>query len=424
MLLKHQRSSFFPGDLSMTFIFTLFVIMFFGFALNRLAKLVRIPALVFYLLFGMLLCFIDSKVSSPSFRILDDGLMGISSYIKKIALIIILLKAGLSLDMKDLRKVGRPATVEMVAVGLLAPLFFNLSYTESFLLGSVLGAVSPAVVIPMMSKLMEEKYGTKEGIPQLIIAGSSIDDIVMIVCYQSFLTLEKGGSISAMTFLNIPISIASGIAVGVLFGFLLSLLLKKVNIGMVWSFILILSLSCGLTYLEEVVSPYFGFSSLLSIITLALVLHKRNPEQASNLKSAANQVWALAEVFLFVLVGSSIKVDYALRYFLPAFLLLLCSLLCRSIAVSSCLIRTNFDLKERSFVILSYLPKATVQAAIGGGLLDLGNSLLSQGASNAASVIAAGEIVLSVSVLAILLSAPLSAILMNALYPKLLKKEE
>lgn len=147
----------------------------------------------------MLLCFVDSKVSSPSFRILDDGLMGISSYIKKIALIIILLKAGLSLDMKDLRKVGRPAilmsflpaTVEMVAVGLLAPLFFNLSYTESFLLGSVLGAVSPAVVIPMMSKLMEEKYGTKEGIPQLIIAGSSIDDIVMIVCYQSFLTLEK-----------------------------------------------------------------------------------------------------------------------------------------------------------------------------------------------------------------------------------------
>lgn len=215
----------------------------------------------------MLLCFIDSKVSSSSFRILDDGLMGISSYIKKIALIIILLKAGLSLDMRDLRKVGRPAilmsflpaTVEMVAVGLLAPLFFNLSYTESFLLGSVLGAVSPAVVIPMMSKLMEEKYGTKEGIPQLIIAGSSIDDIVMIVCYQSFLTLEKGGSISAMTFLNIPISIASGIAVGVLFGFLLSLLLKKVNIGVVWSFILLLSLSCGLTYLEEVVSLFRFF---------------------------------------------------------------------------------------------------------------------------------------------------------------------
>ena len=197
MLLKHQRSSFFPGDLSMTFFFTLFVIMFFGFALNRLAKLVRIPALVFYLLFGMLLCFIDSKVSSPSFRILDDGFMGISSYIKKIALIIILLKAGLSLDMRDLRKVGRPAilmsflpaTVEMVAVGLLAPLFFNLSYTESFLLGSVLGAVSPAVVIPMMSKLLEEKYGTKEGIPQLIIAGSSIDDIVMIV--PVFLDLGK-----------------------------------------------------------------------------------------------------------------------------------------------------------------------------------------------------------------------------------------
>lgn len=211
--------------------------------------------------------------------------MGISSYIKKIALIIILLKAGLSLDMRDLRKVGRPAilmsflpaTVEMVAVGLLAPLFFNLSYTESFLLGSVLGAVSPAVVIPMMSKLMEEKYGTKEGIPQLIIAGSSIDDIVMIVCYQSFLTLEKGGSISAMTFLNIPISIASGIAVGVLLGFLLSLLLKRANIGVVWSFILILSLSCGLTYLEEVVSPLFRFFVLAFHHHISVGLAQKKP---------------------------------------------------------------------------------------------------------------------------------------------------
>ena len=205
----------------MTFFFTLFVIMFFGFALNRLAKLVRIPALVFYLLFGMLLCFVDSKVSSPSFCILDDGLMGISSYIKKIALIIILLKAGLSLDMKDLRKVGRPAilmsflpaTVEMVAVGLLAPLFFNLSYTESFLLGSVLGAVSPAVVIPMMSKLLEEKYGfvAQEleygpGFPVNYFQSDELDEAELLAGFSELLhdmthhpkiTLELGRSIAA-----------------------------------------------------------------------------------------------------------------------------------------------------------------------------------------------------------------------------------
>lgn len=416
----------------MSFFFTLFLIVFFGVLLNRLSKLLHLPPLVFYLIFGILLSVLDTYLSNESFKILDPGLMDISSYIRKIALIIILLKAGLSLDLSDLKKVGRPAIlmsfvpacIEMVAVGVFAPMFLPLSYTESFLLGSVLGAVSPAVVIPMMSKLMEEKYGTKKGIPQLIIAGSSIDDIVMIVFYQSFLTMEKGGKISFLTFLNIPLSIVSGVLVGILVGFALSFVFRKSKMDSILKLILLLAVSFGLTFVEDLVSSYFGFSSLLAIITAALIVHKKDSEISLDLKNKLNKIWYLAEIFLFVLVGASIKIEYAGKYFLPAFLLLLVSLSFRSLAVSTCLIKTRLNVRERAYTVLSYLPKATVQAAIGGGLLDLGNSLLQSGASNAESVIQAGTIVLSVSVVAILLTAPLASIFMNLLYPKMLEKEE
>ena len=416
----------------MSFFFTLFLIVFFGVLLNRLSRLLHLPPLVFYLIFGILLSVLDTYLSNESFKILDPGLMDISSYIRKIALIIILLKAGLSLDLSDLKKVGRPAIlmsfvpacIEMVAVGVFAPMFLPLSYTESFLLGSVLGAVSPAVVIPMMSKLMEERYGTKKGIPQLIIAGSSIDDIVMIVFYQSFLTMEKGGKISFLTFLNIPLSIVSGVLVGILVGFALSFVFRKSSMDSILKLILLLAVSFGLTFVEDLVSSYFGFSSLLAIITAALIVHKKDSEISLDLKNKLNKIWYLAEIFLFVLVGASIKIEYAGKYFLPAFLLLLVSLSFRSLAVSTCLIKTRLNVRERAYTVLSYLPKATVQAAIGGGLLDLGNSLLQSGASNAESVIQAGTIVLSVSVVAILLTAPLASIFMNLLYPKMLEKEE
>ena len=416
----------------MSFFFTLFLIVFFGVLLNRLSRLLHLPPLVFYLIFGILLSVLDTYLSNESFKILDPGLMDISSYIRKIALIIILLKAGLSLDLSDLKKVGRPAIlmsfvpacIEMVAVGVFAPMFLPLSYTESFLLGSVLGAVSPAVVIPMMSKLMEERYGTKKGIPQLIIAGSSIDDIVMIVFYQSFLTMEKGGKISFLTFLNIPLSIVSGVLVGILVGFALSFVFRKSSMDSILKLILLLAVSFGLTFVEDLVSSYFGFSSLLAIITAALIVHKKDSEISLDLKNKLNKIWYLAEIFLFVLVGASIKIEYAGKYFLPAFLLLLVSLSFRSLAVSTCLIKTRLNVRERAYTVLSYLPKATVQAAIGGGLLDLGNALLQSGASNAESVIQAGTIVLSVSVVAILLTAPLASIFMNLLYPKMLEKEE
>lgn len=414
----------------MSIFFTLFLIVFGGVLLNKLAKRIRIPPLVLYLLYGVLLSLLQEKVGS-SFTFLDSGVRNISSPIRKVALIIILLKAGLSLNLSDLKKVGRPAILrsflpactERVAVGIFGKRILGLTYTESFLLGSVLGAVSPAVVIPRMSKLRDEKYGTEKGIPQLVIAGSSIDDIIRIVFYQCFLTREKGGNLSARTFLNIPISIVTGVGIGILLGRLLSFVFNKVKRNDTFKLLLLLSICFGLTYLEDLVSPYFGYSSLLSIITCAIVIHKKGEQISLILKTKFNEIWYLAEIFLFILVGAGIKIEYAGKYFLPALLLLLISLVFRSLAVTGCLVKTKLTWKERGFVVISYLPKATVQAAIGGGLLDFGNQLLASGAANAESVIAAGTIVLSVSVLAILITAPFAAISRNLLYPHRLKRE-
>ena len=414
----------------MSIFFTLFLIVFGGVLLNKLAKRIRIPPLVLYLLYGVLLSLLQEKVGS-SFIFLDSGVRNISSPIRKVALIIILLKAGLSLNLSDLKKVGRPAILrsflpactERVAVGIFGKRILGLTYTESFLLGSVLGAVSPAVVIPRMSKLRDEKYGTEKGIPQLVIAGSSIDDIIRIVFYQCFLTREKGGNLSARTFLNIPISIVTGVGIGILLGRLLSFVFNKVKRKDTFKLLLLLSICFGLTYLEDLVSPYFGYSSLLSIITCAIVIHKKGEQISLILKTKFNEIWYLAEIFLFILVGAGIKIEYAGKYFLPALLLLLISLVFRSLAVTGCLVKTKLTWKERGFVVISYLPKATVQAAIGGGLLDFGNQLLASGAANAESVIAAGTIVLSVSVLAILITAPFAAISRNLLYPHRLKRE-
>ncbi len=415
----------------MSIFFTLFLIVFGGVLLNKLAKRIRIPPLVLYLLYGVLLSLLQEKVGS-SFTFLDFGVRNISSPIRKVALIIILLKAGLSLNLPDLKKVGRPAILrsflpactERVAVGIFGKRILGLTYTESFLLGSVLGAVSPAVVIPRMSKLRDEKYGTEKGIPQLVIAGSSIDDIIRIVFYQCFLTREKGGNLSARTFLNIPISIVTGVGSGILLGRLLSFVFNKVERNDTFKLLLLLSICFGLTYLEDLVSPYFGYSSLLSIITCAIVIHKKGEQISLILKTKFNEIWYLAEIFLFILVGAGIKIEYAGKYFLPSLLLLLISLVFRSLAVTGCLVKTKLNWKERGFVVISYLPKATVQAAIGGGLLDLGNQLLASGAANAESVIAASTIVLSVSVLAILITAPFAAISRNLLYPHRLKREE
>jgi NhaP-type Na+/H+ or K+/H+ antiporter len=399
------------------FFASLFLIMVGGVALYFLCKLIHLPALIGYLLWGILLGYLGW---------IDKDIAAISPQIRKIALVIILLKAGLSLNLSDLKKVGRPAILmsfipaclEMITIGLLAPLFFALTYNESFLLGSVLGAVSPAVVVPMMVKLMEEKRGTAKGIPQLVIAGSSADDIVMIVFYTVFLSIEGGGSFTWMSFLNIPLSIISGIAVGVGLGFIFSFLFNKVHMRDSLKLVILFGVGFGLVWLEDYLSQWFGFSSLLAVITIGLVIMARRKEQAQRLSNRCSKMWVVAEVFLFVLVGASIKIEYFSLYLLPSLGLLACSLLVRSLGVNLCLVKTKLNLKERGFVTMSYLPKATVQAAIGGGLLDLGTSMGND------AIIAAGTIVLSVSVVAILLTAPLGAILMNLTCKPLLGNPE
>jgi NhaP-type Na+/H+ or K+/H+ antiporter len=395
---------------------SLFLVLAGGVVLYFLCRLCRLPALVGYLLWGILLGYLG---------LIDSSILAISPQIRKIALVIILTKAGLSLNLSDLKKVGRPAIlmsfvpacVEMTAAGLLGPVFFSLSYSESFLLGSVLGAVSPAVVVPMMVRLMEEKRGTSKGIPGLIIAGSSADDIVMIVFYTAFLSVESGGSVSWMTFAQIPISILTGIAVGIGMGFLFSGLFEHLHLRDSLKLTLLFGVGFGFVWLEDFLSAWFGFSSLLAVITMGLVLMARRKEQAARLSNRCSKMWVVAEVFLFVLVGASLPISYFPTYFLPALGLITCCLLCRSIGVNLCLIKTKLNGKERLFTTIAYLPKATVQAAIGGGLLDLGTKLGND------AIILSGTIVLSVSVVAVLITAPLGALLMNLTYRHLLSDD-
>ncbi|MFA6860851.1 MAG: cation:proton antiporter [Bacilli bacterium] len=394
------------------FFLSLGIILLVGGLVGFLFQKIRLPALLGYLLLGILLGY---------FGLVDEDLLAISSEIRKIALIIILLKAGLSLNISDLKKVGRPAILmcflpacmEMCIVGVLGHYFFDLTFNESFLLGSVLGAVSPAVVVPRMTKMMSEGYGTDKGIPQLITAGSSMDDIVMIVFFNSFMTIEKGSSVSAMTFLNIPLSILSGVGVGVLIGFLLVLLFKYVHLRDSLKLSLIIGIAALLVFLESYLEKWFSFSSLLAVISLGMVILAKRPVAAKRISQKCEKLWTVAEIFLFVLVGVSIQIQYFSKYILMSLALLACSLLVRSLAVQLCLIKTKLNLKERIFVAISYLPKATVQAAIGGTLLDYGNSV-----SNDA-IIAAGIIVLSVSVVSILFTAPLAAFSMDLTYTKL-----
>lgn len=402
-----------------TFFFTQFLILGVGVGIFYLMKRIHLPALVGYLLWGIALGVLAKQYPD----LFDERILSISSEIRKIALIIILLKAGLSLDVSDLKKVGRPAIlmsflpacVEMVTIGVLGPLFFpELSYVESFMLGSVLGAVSPAVVVPMMTKLMDEKRGTKHGVPQLIIAGSSIDDIIMIVFFQAFMTMEKGGEISWISFLNIPSSIITGVAIGLLFGLLMHLLFSHVHMRDSFKLILLFALSFGLTALEESVSSYFGFSSLLSIISIGIFLNTRNHLQSTRLASRSSKMWVLAEIFLFTLVGMCIQIEYASKYFALALGLLCCSLFFRAIALFIATTHSGLSKTERGYTILSYMPKATVQAAIGGQLYDYALT------NNRPELMAAGIIILSVSVVSILLTAPLFATLMNLLYKKML----
>lgn len=338
-------------------------------------------------------------------------------------MIIILIKAGLSLDLEDLKKVGRPAILlsflpacfEILAYVIFAPKIFGLTRVEAALMGAVLGAVSPAVVVPRMVKLMDERYGSKEGIPQMILAGASMDDIFVIVLFTSFLSMAQGGSLEFKDFLDVPTSIILGIGLGAIVGYVLYLffenLFKKDKVVRnSMKVIIVLAVSFLLTGVEDMLKGKIAVSGLLAVVAMASVLKIKSTDFVTRrLAEKFGKLWLGAEVMLFVLVGAAVDIRYTLKAGLPALLMILLALLIRTLGVLIATAKTHLSKKERLFCVLSYLPKATVQAAIGSVPLAAG--------------LACGNIILSVAVMAIIITAPLGAFAMDSSYKKLLKKE-
>lgn len=382
-----------------------------GLAGAYIAQALRLPRIIGMLAAGII-------VGPCCLGVLDEKILCISPDLRKLALVIILIKAGLSLNLEDLKRVGRPslllsflpAAFEVAAVTFIAPLLFGISYTEAALLGSVLAAVSPAVVIPKMTELIDSRYGTGKSIPQMILAGASLDDIFVIVLFSTFLTASQSGTLNLSSFADIPVSVLSGIAAGIISGLILSRIMKSMkSLTLPHKVIMILSLALLLTGAEDMIKPYFAFSGLLAVISSAAVVRVKDKDSAQEAASFT-KLWAGAEIILFVLIGSAVDINYTLRAGLPAILLLAFSLSVRSLGVILSLSGTALNRKERLFTVFSYLPKATVQAAIGGVPLALGLS--------------SGSLILSVAVLSIVVTAPLGALLMEVSYRKLLEREK
>ena len=385
-----------------------------GLSLAVIFGKLKLPRLIGMLLTGILL-------GPFVLDFLDPQILGISAELRKMALVIILIKAGLSLNFSDLKKVGRPAllmaflpaTFEIGAFLLFAPMLLNVSCVEALLMGSVLAAVSPAVVVPRMVALMDEGRGTDKKIPQLILAGASLDDIFVIVLFTAFLGINMGDGVGAMTFLNIPISIVLGIALGAFVGFAVAYLFelfhrKGLTIRNTLKTILLLATSFLLLAIEGWLEGVIAVSGLLAIMSMAMVYAMRTKAEVVNrLKDKYGKLWLAAEVLLFVLVGTAVDIRYTLSAGLLAVAMILIGLAFRSVGVFLCLLGTDLNKKERLYTVFAYLPKATVQAAIGAVPLSMGLSC--------------GNIILSVAVLGILITAPLGAILMDSTKNKLLK---
>lgn len=361
-------------------------------------------------------------VSPYVLDLLDSSILGISSELRQIALIIILIKAGLLLNLSDLKKVGRPAVLmafvpaccEIVGYVIFAPILLGVDRIEATVMGAVLSAVSPAVVVPRMVRLIEEKYGTQKSIPQMILAGASCDDIFVIVLFSTFVTMAQGGSARAMDFLNIPISIVLGVLLGLLAGFAVYLLFEKSfqynhKIRNSTKVIILLGTSFLLMSIESLVKHYVAVSGLLAVVAMACVVKMKSDNFVSaRLSEKFGKLWIAAEVMLFVLVGAAVDVRYTFTAGGMAVLMIFIALAFRAVGVFLCMLGTNLNAKERAFCVIAYLPKATVQAAIGSVPLSLG--------------LPCGKIVLSVAVLAILITAPLGAIGIDRSYKKLLSK--
>lgn len=383
------------------------LMMIVGMFTGWLCKKMHLPALMGMIFTGIIL-------GPYAFNLIDGSILGISSELRRIALIIILTRAGLSLDISDLKKVGRPAVLmcfvpacfEILGMIVLAPRLLGINVLDAAIMGAVVGAVSPAVIVPKMLKLIEEERGTNKGIPQLILAGASVDDVFVIVMFSAFTGLAQGGSISPAAFIKIPISILLGIASGLLLGYVLSRYFKQFHMRDTVKVIILLSLSFILVSLEDRFSDFIPFSALIAVMCVGIALKEKREIVAARLSMKFNKLWVCAEVLLFVLVGATVDLKYAAAAGPAAILLIAGVLVFRMAGVLFCLVKTKLNRKERVFCMIAYMPKATVQAAIGGLPLAMGLSC--------------GNIVLTVAVLAILITAPLGAFLIDLTYGKLL----
>lgn len=389
---------------------TLAIIFLFGLCLGAICKKCKLPSLIGFIITGMM-------ISPYALNLIDASILNISADLRQIALVIILTRAGLSLDIKDLKKVGRPAILmcfvpacfEMLATVLFAPKLLNISILDAAILGSVIAAVSPAVIVPRMIHLMEEDYGKSHSIPQLILAGASVDDIFVIVVFSAFTTLATTGNISAVTFIEIPISIVTGILFGFFTGYLLIQFFKHFHMRDSMKILIILSISFLMIELEKQVKGLISFSGLLAIMSIGLIMKQKYEALAIRLSSKYNKLWVGAEILLFVLVGATVNIEYALQAGIMSILLLFGTLLFRMLGVYCCLIKTKLTPKEKIFCMIAYMPKATVQAAIGAIPLSMGLSC--------------GNIVLTVAVLSILITAPIGALGIDMFYQKLLTQK-
>ena len=388
---------------------SLSLILILGMFMGWICRKMKLPALLGMLITGIIL-------GPYGLNLLDDSILGISAELRKIALIIILTRAGLGLDLSGLKKLGRPAVLmcfvpasfELLGMILLAPKLMGLSVLESAVMGAVLAAVSPAVVVPRMVKLMDEGYGVKEGIPQLILAGASVDDVYVIVLFSTFVGMMQGEGASILKFVNIPVSIFFGIAIGLFLGMLLAYFFKKVHIRDTSKVLIILSISFLLVVIEDKLTTAITFSSLIAVMFIGIGLQKKREAVAKRLSVKYGKLWVAAEVFLFVLVGATVNIEYLGKVGAKAFVVIIGALIFRMFGVFVCLLGTNLKRKEQLFAMMAYTPKATVQAAIGGIPLALG--------------LACGDTVLTVAVLAIVFTAPLGAFAIDLSYKKLLNK--
>lgn len=385
------------------------LILILGMFMGWICQKIKLPSLLGMLITGIVL-------GPYVLNLLDDSILGISAELRKIALIIILTRAGLGLDLAGLKKIGRPAVLmcfvpasfELIGMILLAPKLMGLTVLEAAIMGAVLAAVSPAVVVPRMVKLMDEGYGVNEGIPQLILAGASVDDVYVIVLFSTFVGMMQGEGASILKFVNIPISIFLGIAIGLLIGVLLAYFFKKMHIRDTSKVLIILSISFLLVVMEDKLSTPITFSALIAIMFIGIGLQKKRETVAKRLSVKYGKLWVAAEVFLFVLVGATVNIGYLGKVGVKALIVIIGALVFRVFGVFVCLLGTSLKRKERLFTMLAYTPKATVQAAIGGIPLALGFTC--------------GDLVLTVAVLAIVLTAPLGAFAIDLSYKKLLNR--